>query len=77
MRLDAGLDDGTDLSVGDVVFIKYKVIEEPTAAGDVKLQYLPRNGQSEYAARSVNAVFVKRPGQRWLKRLLNRVARFI
>lgn len=79
MKLDTrlGIDEGYDLNVGDVVFIKYQVIEPPTRYGDVKLRLFPRNGKDEYAAKKVNAVFIKRPGQRWAKRMLNFIGRYL
>lgn len=71
MNLDKYEDRGKDLKKGDIVFIKFEVIEEPTAAGDCKLRYYARNGKDEYAARSTNAVFIKRPNSRLLKRIVN------
>ena len=79
MRLDiqAGIDEGYDINVGDIIFIKYEVIEPPTKYGDVKLKLFPRNGKDEYAASRINAVFLKRPGYRWLKNILNFIGRCI
>lgn len=79
MKLDSkmGIDEGFDLNVGDIVFIKYQVIEPPTAWGDIKIRLFPRNGKDEYAASRVNAVFIKRPGPRWLKRIFNFLGRYI
>lgn len=79
MRLDTqlGIDEGYDINVGDIVFIKFEVIEPPTRYGDIKLKYFPRRGQDEYAARKVNAVFIKRFGPRWLKRIWNFVTYYI
>jgi len=70
---DTGVDNGSDLRVGDIVFIKFIVLELPTAIGDVKLQYLPRNGKDEYAGSTIASVFVKRPSAVWVKNLLNLV----
>lgn len=72
-----GIDEGFDLNVGDIVFIKLEVIGPPSAYGDTKLRYLARNGKDEYAADSVNSVFIKRPGSRWTKKLLNLIAPYI
>lgn len=80
MRLDtrAGIDEGYDLNVGDIVFIKFEVIGPPSDYGDVKLRYFPRNRKDEYGARKVNAVFIKRiGGPRWLKNIFNFIARRI
>jgi hypothetical protein len=66
-------DNGKDLQKGDIVFIKFEVMENPTACGDVRLRYFARNGFSEYAASSINAIFIKRPQTRFVKNLLNRI----
>lgn len=76
LDIDIGIDNGYDLNVGDIVFIKFEVIGPPTSYGDVRLRLFPRNGKDEYAADRINAVFVKRPGgPRWLKNIWNRIAR--
>ena len=75
MKLDTYVDEGYDLNVGDIVFIKFEVIKPPTASGDTELRYFARNGKNEYAARRVNAIFIKRPSKRWVKRIWNYVAR--
>lgn len=78
MRLaDKGIDEGYDINVGDIVLIKYEVIEPPTKYGDVKMRLFPRNGNDEYAASRINAVFIKRPKSRWLKRFFKFILRYI
>jgi hypothetical protein len=66
-------DDATDLQKGDIVFIKFEVLEPPTNLGDVRLRYYARRGADEYAAKSVNSIFIKRPKSRLLKRIINKI----
>lgn len=73
MRLDNCEDSASDLAVGDIVFIKLRVLEPPTKTNDVKLQYLPRTGKNEYAANSVNSIFIKRPRSKLLQMLINKL----
>lgn len=67
MKLTEDEDAGQDLKVGDIVFIKFIVASKPTPVGDVRLQYIARNGRDEYASRSVNSIFLKRPSSRLMK----------
>lgn len=71
MELDRYTDRGGDIRKGDFVFIKFEVLEDPKPTGDCRLRYCARNGKDEYAASSVNAVFIKRPTSALMKRLLN------
>ncbi len=64
-------DNGDGLKKGDIVFIKFEVLETPSPVGDCKLRFLPRNGKDEYAAKSINAVFIKRPAARLAQRFVN------
>jgi hypothetical protein len=62
---------GKDLQPGDVVFIKFEVLEPATAHGDVKLRYYARDGHNEYAAKSVNSIFIKRSRFKLIRKLVN------
>jgi len=62
-------DSGDDIRVGDIVFIKYKVLDV-SQPDNPKLQFLPRNGKDEYAAKNIASIFLKRPKSRFIKRLL-------
>ena len=73
MKFDKNNDYGEDIRINDIVYIKFKVLEK-FQSGDVKLQYLPRRGKDEYAARRINAIFIKRPKSKILKWLVNKLA---
>ena len=73
MKFDKDNDYGEDISINDIVYIKLKVLEK-FPNGDIKLQYLPRRGKYEYAAKRVNAIFIKRPKLKILKWLVNKLA---
>jgi hypothetical protein len=44
-----GSDNGKDLKVGDIVWLKGEVDELPTSPGDVKVRFFARPGFDEYA----------------------------
>ena len=71
MKLDGKSDNGSDLKIGDVVWIKGKITAEPSLVGDVKVRFFARPGYDEYARPSVNAIFLRRSKLNWLRRLLN------
>ncbi len=62
-------DDGRDLQVGDVVWAKFTVVSV-SAIGDARCTYHPRPGFDEYAASSINAIFLWRQSDMGLLRRL-------
>jgi hypothetical protein len=69
------MDLGVDLRVGDIVYIKAKIMAGVYNGGDVEIQYLPRNGYDEYAKKRINAIFLKRPKNKIIKWVVNTFAR--
>jgi hypothetical protein len=72
MNLGSVNDDGKDLKVGDIVWIKGRIETDPTPAGDVKVRYFARPGYDEYARPGVNAIFLRRSKLNWFRRLFKR-----
>jgi len=62
-------DDGTGLYIGQTVLIECTVLSI-SDFGDAKLQFMARPNHQEYAATSVNAIFIQRPRFKWALRLL-------
>jgi len=69
MRLDGMGDNGSDLRIGDIVWIKGQIAEEPSLVGDVKVRFFARPGFDEYARPSINAIFLRRSRLNWIRRL--------
>ena len=53
-------DDGKDLKPGDIVWVQGEVLTCPSVVGDVKVMFFPRPGFDEFAAPSINAIFLRR-----------------
>lgn len=69
MNLDNGNDNGQDLKIGDIVWIKSVVVEKLNEVGDVKVRYFARPKFDEYARVNVNAIFLRRSKFNWIRRL--------
>ena len=69
MKLEGKSDDGSDLRIGDIVYIKGKVTTKPKLSGDTKVRYYARPGFDEFARPSIAAIFLRRSRWNWLRRI--------
>ena len=69
MKLGKSRDDGKDLRIGDIVWIRGKICTPAYPEGDIKVRYFARPGYDEFARPRVNAIFLRRSKWNWLRRL--------